>query len=305
MSGVAGVHEALLRRGFQAGVAEHGRLDLPFEDFARRALDCASRRVEESGLPRTPEQTAEVLERLAAADLYLAAACDLGLPPAWQVFTERFLPRLRRFARSRGASETEAEDLTRDLPGDLALPPASGSARSRIGTYEGTGNLFGWLAVIVLRRLADRARAPRLVRAGDPAAGEEEDDAPRAAIDRDDPAGAAEAGEAARSVGRAFPAAWRTLTPQEALALLYRFRDGLAQREIARLFQVTESRISHLLRGATGKLRDALVREVRDLEPDRWPDGDRLWHALSAQVARFWSSSPAPSDPRMRKRPGP
>jgi len=308
MSGAAaaaGVHKALLRRGFAAGVAEHGRLDLPFDDFACRALACAARRVEESGLPRTADQTAQVLERLAAADLYLALACDAGLPRAWQAFTERFLPRLRGFARSRGASEAEADDLTRDLPGDLALPPASGTARSRIGTYEGTGNLFGWLAVIVLRRLADRARAPRAVRAGDPVSDEEGEDAPRAAIDRDDPADAAEADETARAVERAFPAAWRTLTSQEALVLLYKYRDGLAQREIARLFRVTESRISHVLRGATGKLRDGLTREVRDLEPDRWSDADRFWHVLGAQVARFWSSSPVPPDPRVRKRPGP
>ncbi|HKB16926.1 MAG TPA: hypothetical protein VKF62_12740, partial [Planctomycetota bacterium] len=145
--------EPLLRHAFESGAGEYGTLPLSLHTFARRALELARRRLLRSGVPDSPERLGEVLERVAGADLYLSIACEEGLGAAWEVFTARFVPRIKALALWRGASPSEAEDLAQDLPGHLAAPPRGGHARTRLGTYNGAVSLFDWLAVIVFQRL--------------------------------------------------------------------------------------------------------------------------------------------------------
>jgi RNA polymerase sigma factor (sigma-70 family) len=277
--------DAVLRRAFDAGVAEHGPLALSFETFASRVLALTARRLARGGRRPAPDETAAALERAALPDVFLAVACDERVAGSWERLASRCEPLAVAMAMRRGASRAEAEQIARDLPGQLFTPPDDGSARTRLGTFDGSGSLSGWLAVIVARRVADVRRAARPQAALPPDA---------AARDAEDPLAAAIGREAAGRFTEAVDAAWRSLTPREALALLLLHRDGLAQSQIARVMAVGEPRVSRIVAAATGKLRAAVARSAGS---GNGAAGDAAtWVALRAAAAKSLATLPRSPD---------
>src|SRR5262245_41501800 len=82
-----------LARAHGAGMAAHPSIDLPFEEFARRAWDLARRRVRAAGARDADERARTAIEGCAAADLYRATACEAGVSGAWEALAADLLPR--------------------------------------------------------------------------------------------------------------------------------------------------------------------------------------------------------------------
>ncbi len=143
--------------------------------------------------------------------------------------------------------------------------------------------------MIVGRRLADRRRA-----ADRPATGEEPAAPERLAPD---PAAAAVEAETGLRFEEAFRGAWSALTEREALVLLFKFRDGLPQTEIARVLGVGEPRVSRMISGASEKIRMAVLRRIGSGAGAEEPDAGPAWEALSRAVAGFLATLPRSSDP--------
>lgn len=302
--------EEVLRRGYDEGRAVHGALPLPFEAFARRALALAERRLGRTGAaagppgecraalgqpdPGTREALAEVLAKAALGDLFLAAACEEGVPGAWETFTARYGPTLVALAIRRGASRAEAEELAREIPGELYAAPPGGGARTRLGTFDGTGSLAAWLGMIVHRRIVDRRRDSARSRVSAEAIAAE-GAAPAAA--EADPAALADDAETARRFEEAFREAWGALSPRETLAVLLRYRDALPQRSIARILDVGEPRVSRILAGAAEKIRTILARHAGLRPGEEGPGSDRLRAAFRDVVGRSLATPVPPPDP--------
>jgi RNA polymerase sigma factor (sigma-70 family) len=242
-------HEGVLRAAFDAGQRLHGPLALSFPAFAPGMLARVSAGLARLGLAAEGGGLAQGLERAAGADLFLALACEERTPGAWEVLVRCCSGRMKAMALRHGCADADAEDVARDLLGGLLLPPAGGTARTRLGTYTGAGSLASWLCAIVHRHLVDRARARRSVPLDEARAAAPADPA-EAALDR----------EAGRDVERAMAAAWERLTSREALALVCQFRDRMSQEEIGRLLAVRQPAVSKVLKSALGKLRAALER---------------------------------------------
>jgi RNA polymerase sigma-70 factor, ECF subfamily len=288
------VHEPALRRAFEEGRAEVGPLPLPFETFAQRVVELGRRRLRVYRLPETPDRIAEYLSKAACADLFLASACEEGMAGAWVLFTDRFVPRLFGIARRCGASRSEAEEIARSVPGDVASPPPNAGARTRIGTYDGTGSLFAWLAVQVARQVAAlrRARHPIPLGEGPESPAEE---LPDPSPERADPAVIALDEETAELVSEAVRSAWTELEARESRALVLRFRDGLPLKEIAPRLGVSVSRASRILAGAAKKIRSSLDRRLPEESVDRPAEGERRWSSLREVLAKYLQNLP-PSD---------
>ncbi len=209
-------------------------------------------------------------------DLFLAIACDRAVQGAWEALDREFAPRLRGLLRKRGASHEEATEMLNDLPGYLCQAPADGRARTRIGTYDGSGSLFSWLAVIALRGVNQRrGGAERTRRVDAPVS--------QVATVRTAPGRGVIAEETARRFQSALAAAWTALTPRERLAVLLRHRDGLAGKEVARLMGVGEPRVSRLLEAGLSRLKEALHR----LMPSAMSAPDSVvWNAMAGVLAQ-------------------
>jgi RNA polymerase sigma-70 factor (ECF subfamily) len=266
------------RAAYDAGLALYGALPVSRAEFAAAFAS------------RSPAPG------VAGADLFLAVACDRGVPGSWEVLRERFFPSLKGVLVSKGATGALADEILDDLFGDLCSPPPRGGARTRIGTFDGKGPLAGWLAIVAVRRFYDRVRARTA--APHPAAfgsGGSESGGGLTPPDGDPtPLQALAATERVRRFEDVLQEALAGLTSRERLAVLFKYRDGLPQREVARLLGVSDSRVTRLLQAGTDRMRKFVADRLRETPPGTREEA--LWVALEAAVARGLSNPAGPSD---------
>jgi RNA polymerase sigma factor (sigma-70 family) len=290
--------ETALAAAYEAGRKADGELAVSLDAYADRAVRLAIRRLRAQSMDPTPRRVAEAIDCAAGADLHLATACEIGTARAWEVLVTRYAPRLRGLAARRGEGPQQAESISSDVLADLALPPPRGGARTLLGTYDGAGSLFAWLALILVRRIAAtaRRRRPDSLDAKDDRGDQRADSVPSGHAA--DPASALLDREAAGIVTTALDAAWDEMTDRERLALLLRHRDGLNGREMAPLLRVGEPRVSRLVAQAIAKLSAAMKARL-SLVPasDGRTSGEGLWAALRDAVASRLAIFPRPAHP--------
>jgi len=295
-------YELLLRRAFDDGRREWGELSLSFEDFAAEHLSRVRQRLESIDEPTDPSTLHKTLARSCGVDFYLALACEQGCSSAWRAFEARLAPRLEGLARKRGADLGTAREIVEDLPSDLLATTSSLGGAPRISQYNATGSLFAWLAVFVARRIADRARVRRVESldelhplrwsSGTPDASTQSSD--------DDPAQRAIVLEAVAALRRMIGAAWSTLDDRHQLALVLKYRDGVAQKEIARVLRVGEPRVSRILGTAQGRLREAAAMCARELDTDALAQQPTFWRLMAGELAESLQVSSDVDDPPER-----
>jgi RNA polymerase sigma factor (sigma-70 family) len=206
-------------------------------------------RLERAGVAPTAESVLERLRQAPLADLAIAIACADRVPGAWETLVARLGPRLVGLAHKRGVADTEARTLADDVLSEMCVPVGG---RPPIETYAGAGSLFGWAAVILVRRL-HRARHG----AGRPVATADEPPE-RVAAAPDEPLDRVADDERVRRFGEALAAAWSRLSGRERLALACRYVDGMPQTRIATLLRVSEPHTSRILAAAVESLRGEL-----------------------------------------------
>jgi len=272
-------HQEQLKSAHEAGLAAHPGLDVPFEQFARRLV------VGENGSTDicAPAGLTTRLAELQAADYFLATACECSCPEAWERLLELYLPRLRAMALRWGASAADADEVARDLPGELLSQPAHGRTSTLLGTYNGTGSLLAWLGTIVDRGLSRRARNRT------PLADAQLDVRVAGATPPPDIVVHSETGA---RVGVAFESALLDLSAREFLLVAAKFRDGRSQRDIAAQLDISEARVSYLMKRALDRIRDAVRRDVPDETAAHWLHRDGLAAVLKDVIARLLERPP-------------
>lgn len=262
----------LLREGEAAGRTAYGPLALDADRFDRAVLAAVARR------PVEGESVADAVARRAVGDLWLAVAADLGVPGAFDAFYAHFEPRLRAMALRMLGSAVDADALATEVLGDLALAPRSGAARTVLGTFDGSGSLFGWLAAILARRVYARGKkTPGATEVAlDPGDGSGASDPPVPPTRGEgrDPLEGAVGRERASGLRAALEAAWARATPNERFVLVGKFRDGLEQRALARSLGVGAPRVTRLVQQVVEKVR-AVVATALGGGGDAGPEADR------------------------------
>lgn len=275
----AGVRAAV-RGGHDTAADVHVGIAVSFELFLDEVLVRVVRRLERAGLEPSIDAVREVLSITAFEDVYLVVACDTDVAGAWRRLIETHAQRIDDLAHSIGMRERSAS-LGRDLLGDLAEPPSSGVARTRLGTFDGSGSLFAWLAVILRRRGATRAR--RKTKPPAPVEPASLDD--RHASAASDPFAALVDAEEGTRIVHALQGAWRALSTREQLALHFRFGESLKLKDIGTLLGLSESGTSRLVAGALATLRKRVRLVVKDgvIPPARMQLWSALWRAVGSE----------------------
>src|SRR5262249_53197891 len=156
--------------------------------------------------------------------------------------------------------------------------------------YDGSGSLAGWLSVILQRRLVDGARSLAAASAAAESARDRGPVAPPTPLDH------AIDQEAAARLDVMVREIRADLAPREILVLVLKFRDGLAQKRIATILGLSETRVSRTLTGAMDRiragLRDRIGREARD----RSLAGDLAWNSLRDLVGQWLQEPSVPAD---------
>lgn len=202
------------------------------------------------------------LTQLKASDVCLAIACEKGHDGAWNDFETAHRTMMIAAARTLTKDQSEAEDLTQTVYGDLFGVRESGAARtSKLAHYSGRGSLGGWLRAVVYQTFIDRTRqTSRLAQV------EEASEFERLAnqskiklttpIARPDEALEANDGHRLRKpLQKALSEALATLAARERLLLSYYYFDELTLKEIGVVLGVHEATISRWLSKAQQTVR--------------------------------------------------
>ncbi len=267
-----------IERGWRQAQRAHANLALPLDDFIADIGTLIARSRARLSLPMDDAALCADAKRLHFEDLYLARLCERGDERGWTAFVERYEPDLRSVLR-RHCDASEAESVTAEVLSEVALAPPSGQARTRLGTYDGTGPLWAWLATIGVRTARGRWRRRRevaLEQVGDTPAEPEQS---RPELD-----------DQVVVFLEALRAGWAQLERNERLALGWKHRDGLAQRAIAKLLGVSEPTASRLVTRGVAKLQGSLAAVAQKTGP---PDA-ALWTRLEKALSGFLESSDTP-----------
>ncbi len=246
------------QRTYALGCRAYPEVSLPYEAFAHA--------MQTRGEP------------LHAEDMFLATACDVRADGAWECLERRYTQPLRALMRRRGSTSRDTRELLSELWGALAVPPTSGNARTRLGTYDGRGSLFAWLATVTWRRSVDRWRR-------DSAGGTSEIDESVPARTKSHVSALMDA-ESERIVSEALASAWEAMTTRQLQVIVLKYRHGLPQRAIAKALRISPPRVTRILRAACEKLRVALGKRVSAEGLDVGRDWPGLVAALDLMLQR-------------------
>ena len=107
----------------------------------------------------------EALGAVRSADLYLAAACNRGLPAALGAFDRTCLAPLGGILTRLTAPGIDADDLMQMVRARLLTPDARGQCR--IAEYAGVGSLRRWVRTVAVRLALNQGRGAREVATDD------------------------------------------------------------------------------------------------------------------------------------------
>jgi len=254
---VAGEVAAWLDEALAAGRAAWPRVDLDEDRFAAHVARHARAGV---AAPREGSGPASPLSSLRASDLYLAAACAVGISSAVVEFEATYRGDLEAVVR-RASASVDVDEVTQSLREVLFV--GHEGAPPRIGDYAGRGDLRAWLRVVATRAALNAAtRGPK--------------DRPGAAEDESliEVAGGVESAEVAyfrlhyeAEVKAAFPDALAALTPRDRLFLRQHYVDQLTLDDMARMHAVHVATVKRHLASArtdlTAHLRSRLCERLK------------------------------------------
>jgi len=246
-------HQAAIARLYQSSEAARWELSLP--QFAEAVWQSIRRWQSEA----TPLPLEKFLDSLHGRDLALAAACRLGVEPAWHEFVTAYRSVLYAAARAISRDEVRARDLADSLYADLyGLEMRAGRRRSLLQYFDGRSSLATWLHAVLARRFVDSYRQER-----------------RTSSIEDHPPGALpEAVSAAdppdpdrirylEMVRVALDAALRSLKARDRLRLASYYLENLTLKQVGEVLGEHESSVSRRLNRTRKALRRQVERALR------------------------------------------
>jgi RNA polymerase sigma factor (sigma-70 family) len=192
--------------------------------------------------------------------------CLQGDPAALAELREAHHPSLLNILRARGASWDETEELLADLWGDCV--PANGERASLLDKFSGKCPVQGWLATVATRRWIDlKRKQSRRDGTAQPADPEDRTDP----IQRLPAASLPERDDVLVDLLRdSLQAAFAACPPADLLMLRLVYLHGLSQREVLRMWNWSESRVSRKLSQAMQRIGQDTLRNLKQKDP--WLD---------------------------------
>ncbi len=246
-------HQAAIARLYQS--SQSARWGLSFEQFADAVYQSLRhRRPDPAALP-----VANFFNSLHVGDLALAAACRLGMAPAWDDFIARYRPVLYDAARAIVRDDFRGRELADSLYADLyGLEIRAGKRRSLLQYFDGRSSLATWLHAVLARRYIDGYRQERRTISIEncPPGSLPEASSP---TDPPDP-------DRARYLGllrEVLEASLRVLKPRDRLRLSYYYLENLTLKQIGQLLGEHESSVSRRLNRSRKNVRRQVERALR------------------------------------------
>lgn len=257
----AAVLEATLVACLSAGRDSWPTLALPPADFIAHLAERAP--LHDGGVSLAG------LQALHLSDLYLACACQRGLPAALALFEQHYLQPLAASLKHTEPSAAAIDELCQQLREQLfvavpasATQPAGAAKPGKIGSYDGRGSLKSWLRVVALRATLTRRRGERRQRL-QPLPDADVDTALLALPLGAGPELALLRNRHEPDIKQALTEALATLPAERVNVLRLHLLDGLTLEKIARLYRVNRSTVKRWLDDTHARLLAELRQRLQ------------------------------------------
>ena len=126
--------------------------EISLNNFTRKLKKSLNDTFGETVFTMDEESFIPYLERIHTEDLYLTMGMSTGDEKAWEIFEERFAPKINDFAQYYADDEDIAEDVFAYTKSSLFVKIKK-TGKPKIDSYNGRGSLESWLKVIVYREV--------------------------------------------------------------------------------------------------------------------------------------------------------
>lgn len=188
--------------------------------------------------------------------------CQDGDTEALAELRQRLQGTLTAILLSRGASRTETEDLLEDLWSDCV--PGDEERPGLLGKFSGRCSVQGWLATVATNRLIDLKRKQQRREATIPSTEEEGTNFFEKVAE---PTAARTESELVELLRGALEKAFAACGAEGLLMLRLVYLHGLSQREVARLWNCHESKISRHLNQALEEIAKETLKTLKARDP--------------------------------------
>jgi RNA polymerase sigma-70 factor (ECF subfamily) len=203
-------------------------------------------------LPREKADRARAIERLHAADLFLACACSKGDREAWRELDRIHLSRIGEFVARIDRSPAFADDIRQRLAEKLLGSEDGGPGK--LALYTGRGPLGAWIRVAAVREAQNARRGTKM--------SVDADDVPLIAPDQD-PEIQLFKKKYAREFKEAFQGVLATLSADERNVLRLHYLDGLTIEEVGTSYRVSRATAARWIADAKGKITARVEHSLR------------------------------------------
>jgi len=196
------------------------------------------------------------------SDLALALSCSEGQAAACESFERQYSDILRNVLVGRGATATEAEDLTRSILSDCVM--GQPGRQPLLQLYHGRCSLKSWLITCATNRLIDLKRMGKF-RGSLPTREDEPSHDPFDALAAPTPRQSEPA--LTQLLRDALEDALAACSAEDRLALRVVYLEGVTQREVARMWGCHESKISRMLEEAMRQIAERTMNHITEKDP--------------------------------------
>ncbi|HEY8077090.1 MAG TPA: sigma-70 family RNA polymerase sigma factor [Labilithrix sp.] len=195
---------------------------------------------------RLGDDPAKALERLQAADLFLACACMHGDRQAWRELDRLHLARVGEWVGRIDRAPAFADEVRQRLAEKLLRDD---SGKPKLALYTGRGPLGAWLRVAAVREAQNTRRGTKQ--------GVDADELPLASPD-EDPEIKLFKRKYSREFKEAFAGVLATLSSDERNVLRLHYLDGMTIEEVGKSYRVSRATAARWIADAKEKITRAV-----------------------------------------------
>ena len=141
-----------VKKCFEKCTEDFDSFEISLNNFTRKLKISLKATFGEKIFTMDEESFISCLQKIHTSDLYLTMGMSAGDEKAWEIFNQRFAPKINEFSQYYADDEDIAEDVFAYTKSSLFVKIKK-TGKPKIDSYNGRGSLESWLKVIVYREV--------------------------------------------------------------------------------------------------------------------------------------------------------